>query len=486
MHHAWILCVQSLIRSRVIRFELTCNVRKTSKGQAALDFFLDDVTKTLYTFCQEKGALMRRAINREGLRRYLLGGTRTALAIVAIFFPATARARTLTAGNCPRGAFATIQSAVDTANPGDTVQVCPGFYPEQVTITKPPTVKGIAVANADAAVILPPAGGLVANATDVLSALPEAAQVLVQTPQGQNGSISVTLRGLTVDGIGNGVSSCAPVVTGILYQNASGTIAQVVARNHVLSTNFTGCQSGFGLRVESSDDAPGVASVIVQNSAVRDYQKNGITALGTNTSVQITSNTVRGLGPTDGAAENGIQVGPGASGTVKNNQVIDNVWTPATIDNPEAAATGILIFGSSNVTVTGNTVGKSQFGIATDTSSSFVADHNAIRTNTILGTRIFDGIELCSNNNTVASNTISSSDEAGVHLDSRCGGTGRGNSVTRNTINEACAGILAGTGTSGNSTSPNTLLNVTNMLLNADQCPAPAQSTPASDRQHPA
>jgi pectin methylesterase-like acyl-CoA thioesterase len=101
---------------------------------------------------------MRRAINREGLRRYLLGGTRTALAIVAIFFPATARARTLTAGNCPRGAFATIQSAVDTANPGDTVQVCPGFYPEQVTITKPLTVKGIAVANADAAVILPPAG----------------------------------------------------------------------------------------------------------------------------------------------------------------------------------------------------------------------------------------------------------------------------------------------------------------------------------------
>jgi hypothetical protein len=98
--------------------------------------------------------------------------------------------------------------------------------------------------------------------------------------------------------------------------------------------------------------------VTVQDSTVRDYQKNGITAIGTDIAVQISGNTIRGQGPTNGAAENGIQVGAGASGTIVNNQVIDNVWAPDTINDPADAATGILIFAASSVTVMGNTVGK--------------------------------------------------------------------------------------------------------------------------------
>jgi len=292
--------------------------------------------------------------------------------------PTFCRAATLTV--CPGGTFSTIQSAVDVANAGDTVQVCAGLYPEQVTITKALTVQGLAVGNANAVVILPPTTGLVANTTETSGPLlPEAAQVLVQTPKGTGGSIDVTLRDLTIDGIGNNVNGCAPLVTGVLYQNASGTIAQVEARNQVLSAGKTGCQSGFGLRVESTDNAPGLAAVTVQDSTVHDYQKNGITAIGTDTAVQISGNTIRGQGPTNGAAENGIQVGAGASGTIVNNQVIDNIWAPDTIDDPADAATGILIFAASSVTVTGNTIGNSQFGIATGTSPSSPADKEVIQ-----------------------------------------------------------------------------------------------------------
>jgi Right handed beta helix region len=414
--------------------------------------------------CPTSGRVIQRATRRS------LRWLQTILVFTAIVaIPSFCRAAKLLV--CPGGTFTTIQSAVNAANPGDTVQVCAGSYPEQVMITKTLKVQGLAVGNANAVVILPPVNGLVANTTETSGArLPEAAQVLVQTPKGEGGSIEVRLRNLTIDGIGNKVTGCVPRVTGVLYQNASGTIAQVEARNQVLSASLIGCQSGFGLRVESSDDAPGLAAVTVQDSTVHDYQKDGITAIGTDTAVQISRNTIRGQGPTNGAAENGIEVGAGASGIIMNNQVIDNVWAPDTINDPADAATGILIFAASSVTVTGNMVGNSQFGIATGTSPSSPADNTVIHRNTIFGTRIFDGIELCSNNNTVTNNVVASSDEAGVHTDSRCGGTGNGNKINTNTINSACAGILEGSGTSGNAVSSNVFLNVTNIVLNANQC----------------
>jgi len=196
---------------------------------------------------------------------------------------------------------------------------------------------------------------------------------------------------------------------GILYQNASGMISQVAARNHVLTPDLTGCQRGFGLRIESTDTAPKVATVNLQNNSVRDYQKNGITVLGTNTSVQIIGSAVRGQEPTTGAAENGIHVGPGSAGTIHGNDVIDNVWAPAAIDNPAAANSGILIFAARSVNVTSNIVGNNQFGIAAESSDAGIADGALIGGNAVFGTRIFDGIELCSNTNTVSNRALSGS-----------------------------------------------------------------------------
>jgi len=176
-------------------------------------------------------------------------------------------------------------------------------------------------------------------------------------------------------------------------------------------------------------------------------------------------------------------VGPGSAGTTQGNDVIDNVWAPAAIDNPAAAASGILIFAARSVNVTSNIVGNNQFGIAAESSDAGVADGALIRGNAVFGTRIFDDIELCSNTNTVSNNTISGSGEAGIHLDSRCGGSGNGNRVSRNVINEACAGILVSTGTSGNSTSPDTFANVGTTVLTSDQCVISSQATSAEERQ---
>jgi pectin methylesterase-like acyl-CoA thioesterase len=72
----------------------------------------------------------------------------TALAMVfgaaaAILFGTSASAATLVAGKCALGGYAQIQQAVDQAASGDTVQVCPGTYPEQVVIKKNITLIGI-------------------------------------------------------------------------------------------------------------------------------------------------------------------------------------------------------------------------------------------------------------------------------------------------------------------------------------------------------
>src|ERR1700692_1768215 len=56
--------------------------------------------------------------------------------------------------------YTTISAAVSSVPPGSTVQVCPGTYPEQVTIAQPLTLKGITSANAGQAVITAPGSGL--------------------------------------------------------------------------------------------------------------------------------------------------------------------------------------------------------------------------------------------------------------------------------------------------------------------------------------
>jgi len=121
--------------------------------------------------------------------------------------------------------------------------------------------------------------------------------------------------------------------------------------------------------------------------------------------------------------------------------------------------------------VSNNTIGNTQFGIVTESAGTgFLADDATITGNKIIGTQIFDGIDLCSNGNTATGNELNSSTEAAIHLDDSCGSTGNNNTTKSNTINEACAGVLTGSGTSGNADTPNTMYNVINTVLTGDTC----------------
>jgi len=106
-------------------------------------------------------------------------------------------AHSFAVGSCaPRlQSFATISAAVSSVPPGSTIFVCPGTYPEQVTITQPLTLQGIASSNQDQAVIAVPVAGLTENITSIFGQT-VAAQVLVQ------GVGPVRIINITVDGAG--------------------------------------------------------------------------------------------------------------------------------------------------------------------------------------------------------------------------------------------------------------------------------------------
>jgi hypothetical protein len=377
-----------------------------------------------------------------------------------------AMAATVQVGTCKPQltSFATIQSAVNASGPGTTILVCPGNYPEQVSINKALTLKGVQSGTLDAAIIVAPAGGTVTNTSSLATGNPIAAQVLVMDTTGVN------ISNITIDGNNNLITGCALNLVGLFYRNASGVVDHAAVVNQALTADLNGCQSGLAIFAQSGSG--GKSKVTISDCHVQNYQKNGITGNELGTTLNVVENTVVGQGSTTGSAENSIQLGFGAKGSVIANTTIDDVWAPDTIADPGDAAAGILVYASSGVIVAGNTVGNTQTGIAFVSDPAVGnADNGTITFNKVSATHIFDGIDLCSNSNTVSNNFINGSDESAIHVDSSCGAV-KNNRVSGNTINKACAGILIGTAAGPNSIGANTFFNVGNTVMQANQCPA--------------
>lgn len=96
--------------------------------------------------------------------------------------------------------------------------------------------------------------------------------------------------------------------------------------------------------------ATGAASGLVSGNQVSLYQKGGIIVRGVGASADILDNEVRGLGPVDFIAQNGIQVSFGGSAVVRENFVSGNDYTPE-----GTTSCGILLFEAAGAKVQQNT-----------------------------------------------------------------------------------------------------------------------------------
>jgi parallel beta-helix repeat protein len=157
-------------------------------------------------------------------------------------------------------------------------------------------------------------------------------------------------------------------------------------------TPLNGDQHGAGIYYRSLTTF--AATGTISGNTLTNYQKGGIVVNG-NVTAMITNNIVTGQGPVDYIAQNGIQLGYGAKGTVTNNTVTGNAYTGANL----ASSGGIIViggpcFGPPNAYTVGLT-------IATNTL-----------TNNDVGVWLLNANESCrtpstKTDNTVKSNTIS-------------------------------------------------------------------------------
>ena len=204
-------------------------------------------------------------------------------------------------------------------------------------------------------------------------------------------AIAVNVTGSTIHGIGETPLTGAQHGNAIFYMNASTSSSADDSRTCGATTKTTGTISG---------------------NTVSAYQKNGITAKCPGVSVTITGNTVTGAGAVTDIAQNGIEVGVGAAGSVKNNTVSENEYTG---DN-NADSSGILVFGGSDfggaqtvgLQVVGNNLTDNDVGIFSVNSPASTATNNKITGNTLNNPDVSNVSgcgHYCSNSNTTSCST---------------------------------------------------------------------------------
>ena len=307
--------------------------------------------------------------------------------------------------------FSTISAAVSAVPPGSTIQVCPGTYAEQVTITQPLNLEGVTAGTANQVLITVPSGGLVANVFSMFGE-PVAAQVLVQ------GAGPVNITNITVDGTGGDLGCISNTwIAGIFYGSiSSGTV------NRARASNQTDGGCGVGIWAENSDSSS--QSITIENSTVYNVDGEGIFAASGDTptlSVNVSSNVVN---PITGLA--GI-LAESVNGVVRSNNISN-------------ALVGVFDT-SPAVSVTSNTITSTEFGM-------FLTNGGTAVGNQVSGSNI--GVFLAAAGATLRNNRIVSSAAAGVELSCFTA------SVSGNFINDAAVGVDQAPAAIGSNTFANT------------------------------
>ena len=371
-----------------------------------------------------------------------------------------------------------IQTAVNAANPGETLLIGSGIYAQNVVI--PSSKTGI-----------------------TLEAAPGASVTLQPT------SVSpVSLGGVNIGGAAIDISATGVVVSGLTVDGSKDSDGNLWAGIRVLgggSATITNdkvegmvnasnpaTNVGIDIGISQVSGSQGGGSATVVNTTVLGYAGAGMLVDGPNSTAIIQGNTITGRGVGNNSiSEYGVQVSNGATAQVLGNTISGNTiagnanapnnppttsagifiynesskvtvssntitanddgvlvqssngskWTPIGISNNKIKQNygyaGIFVLSSSNVQVSGNTVSNNTTynGIALNESNNVAIQGNFISGTGIIGSES-DGIyELAGNTNQILNNNSNSNSGNGINLQSSSGDTVAGNVTESNTLN---------------------------------------------------
>ncbi len=367
----------------------------------------------------------------------------TSPALLAMAFVALVccplRGNTLVVGKagtpCPDPAYNTISGAINAAQPGDTIQICPALYPEQLLITKPLTLQGITQQGVGRVMIQP------ATLTDTVLPAPIGDLGFMAVISVVNTS-GVSLVNLAIDAENNTVAGCTPGIAGIHFYNASG----VVDSDAVFGTRLTNQVSctvlfpgnGAGVQADESDTSP--HQITVQNTSIHDFGRNGVLVIGAGETAFVSNNSIDGIGPSTGVNQFGIFLALGATGQITGNTITQGNCgsiPPAACLNQRSE--GVVLRSAGNdVYIAANVISNVQSGIFVNGA---IRPH--VQSNIINNVDILNGVNIQGSVSGVYwANHISH-----ILFPTGCGladiaGTGSsGNQFSDNSVNDGYCGI---------------------------------------------
>ena len=304
------------------------------------------------------------------------------------FWVATSGSSANSDTSCQSAGYSTVQSAVTAAqngatgphSPVPTIEVCPGTYQEQVTITKSLNIAHAPFPGGLAEILLPASPALSTTNCQVKDTSGEDPQSVVEicaaAAGGTNTSgVQVSLNGVTVKGDWP-ANVCNDSLYGILVEGGATlnlTTSTVENIGADPTTSAGGCQGGVGVDAGNSYTSQ-IGHAYLSDDKIQTYQKNGVVIDGAGSLGKIVNTLVTGAGPTPYIAQNGIQISTGATGSVTGSHISGNNYT----GTGEASSTGILVYGGGSscsggdpqsglvqhASFTGNTLDNNDVGIA--------------------------------------------------------------------------------------------------------------------------
>jgi len=205
--------------------------------------------------------------------------------------------------------YATIQSAVDAANPGDRIKVRAGTYLEQVSIDKDLELTGAG------------AGSTIIRAPGTLVPGELGTNAIVEI----HGGASVTISRLAVSGPGAGTCEEGALKAGIQVFDGAHLDLSFATVTHIHDTPMVACfHSGQGIRIGGPPFTDSTGSATIRYSDINDYQDLGIIVINEGSTATISHNVVTGPGLSTVVSTLGIEMTLGAVGTVSYNVVSGN------------------------------------------------------------------------------------------------------------------------------------------------------------------